>query len=124
MDRGRLQRRFYAGSDADRRSVLKVESAFLWAIEAPSPKMRAGSCIDQLGGDAHALTRIAHRAFEHVVNAELPPDLLHVGRLGFGCKTRLTGDDKEPADPRQRGGNLLHHPVREILLLRVATDVL
>ncbi len=82
--------------------------------------MRAISCIDKLGSDAYAATCIAHRAFEHVVHAELAVDRLHVHRLPFVRKTRIAGHDKEPGDPRKCGDNLVHHTLSEIFLLRIA----
>jgi hypothetical protein len=43
--------------------------------------MRAAKGIDQLASDAHSTARFAHRAFEHVTDAELASDLLHVDCL-------------------------------------------
>jgi hypothetical protein len=74
--------------------------------------MRAGGRVDQLSGNAHPLAGPANRAFEHVANAELAPDLLHVDALCFVCKTRIAGEDEEPADARKRGNDFLDHAVR------------
>jgi hypothetical protein len=46
------------------RLVLEVEDIFERAVEPIGPEMRAGERIDQLRGDAHAIARFAHRAFE------------------------------------------------------------
>jgi hypothetical protein len=51
------------------------------------------------------------------------PTLLHVDELPFIRKTRITGDHEQPADPRQRGDDLLDHAVDEIVLLRVAAHI-
>jgi hypothetical protein len=85
--------------------------------------MRAGQRIDQLPGDAHLRSRLAHRAFQNIAHAELAPDLLHVDGAALVGEGRITGDDKEPADLRQRGDDLLDHAVGEIFLFRVAADI-
>jgi hypothetical protein len=86
--------------------------------------MRASQRIDQLSGDAHPRSRLAHRAFEHIAHAELATDLLHVNRLALVGKGRYAGDHEEPADAGERGDDLLDHAVREVFLLGVATHVL
>src|SRR5262249_45359553 len=102
---------------------LEVEDIFERAVEAVGPEMRTGCRVDQLPSDAHPLASLAHRAFEHVADAELTPDLLHIDRLALVGKGRIAGDDKEPTDARERGDDLLDHAVREIFLLRVATHI-
>ena len=59
-------------------------------------------------------------SFEHVTYSELAPDLLHIDGLAFVHKTRIAGDDEQPADAGERGDDLLDHAVGEIFLLRVA----
>src|SRR5712675_1455343 len=82
--------------------------------------MRAGCRVDQLTGDPHSLASPAHRAFEDVADTPFTADLLHVNRLSLVRKSRIAGDDKQPADAAQCGDDLLDHTVGEILLLRVA----
>ena len=110
--------------DADRDLVLQFEHVFDQAIEAVGPEVRAGFGLDQLSGDAHPVAALAHRAFEDVAHAKLAADLLHVRRLALVGKTRIAGDDEEPADAGERGNDFLDHAVGEILLLGVAADVL
>jgi len=86
--------------------------------------MRAVRRVDQLRGNAHAPACLAHRAFEDVADTQFAPDLLHIDRLALVRKTGVAGDDKEPADTRQRSDDFLDHAVREILLLGVAAHVL
>jgi hypothetical protein len=85
--------------------------------------MRIAGRVDQLTGDAHSVAGFAHRAFEDISDAKLAPDLLHIDRLALVRKTRIAGDDKQPADARQRSDDLLDHPVDEIFLLRVAAHI-
>ena len=86
--------------------------------------MHAGPGLDKLCGNAHAVARLAHRAFEHVANTELAADLLQVDRLALIRKARIAGDHKEPANAAERGDDLLDHAVGEILLLGIAAQVL
>ena len=63
--------------------------------------MSTGGGVDQLGGDAHAPACLAHQAYERVADAQIATDLFLVSRLALMCERRITGDDKEPADPRE-----------------------
>src|SRR6516162_2049974 len=48
------------------------------------------------------------------------PDAAALDGLALVSKSRIAGDDEQPADAGQRGDDLLDHAVGEILLLRVA----
>jgi len=85
--------------------------------------MRAALCVDQLRGDAHATASLAHRAFEHIADAQLAADLFHIDGLALVRKARIAGDDEEPADAGKRSDDLLDHAVGEIFLLRVAAHI-
>ena len=110
--------------DARRHLVLQIEDVLELAVEAVRPEMRAGCGIDELPGDAHPVCRLAHAAFEHVAHPELAADLLHVHGPALVGEARIAGDHEQPAHARQRGDDLFHHAVGEILLLRVAAHVL
>jgi hypothetical protein len=79
--------------------------------------------IDQLSRDAHAPTRPAHRAFKDIADAQFTSDLLHVDALALVGKTRISRDDKEPADAGECCDDLLDHAVGEIFLLWVAAQI-
>jgi hypothetical protein len=64
------------------------------------------------------------RAFEHIAHAQFARHLLHIDRTPFVGEARITRDDKQPADARQRRDDLLDHTVGEIFLFRVATHIL
>jgi len=64
--------------------------------------MRRAQRVNQLGGDPHATAGFAHRTLEHIADAELAPDLLHVDRLALVGEARIAGDDEEPADAAER----------------------
>src|SRR5262249_3788134 len=54
----------------------------------------------------------------------LASDLLHIDGFAFERKARVASDDEQPSEPRERGGDLFNHPIRKILLLRIAAHVL
>jgi len=79
--------------------------------------------MEPLRSDAHAPARFAHRAFEHVADAQLAPDLFHIDGLPFVGEARITGDHEQPPDARECGDYLLDHAIGEIFLLRVAAHI-
>jgi len=85
--------------------------------------MRAVSRIDQLSGDAHAVSALSHRTFEDIADTKLAADLLHIDRSALVRKARIARDDEEPADAGERRDNLLDHTVGKIFLLRVAAQI-
>src|SRR5215471_12794522 len=85
--------------------------------------MCPGARVDQLSGDADSTSALAHRAFKHVTDSELPPDLLHIDGLALVSEARITGGDEQPADAREGGRDLLDHAVSEIFLLRIAAQI-
>jgi hypothetical protein len=86
--------------------------------------MRPGLGLDQLCGDAYPVPTLAHRAFEHVADTKLAPHLLYIDRFSLVGETGIAGDDEQPADPAERGDDLLDHAVGEIFLLRIAAHIL
>src|SRR6478672_3286978 len=80
--------------------------------------------VDELSGNTQATTRLADAAFQHITHAKLASYLLDVYRLAFVSERRVTGDDKERLEPRKRRDDVLDHPIREELLLRVTAHVL
>src|ERR1700694_317814 len=86
--------------------------------------MSADRGVDELSSDPHPTTRLAHAAFEHVTDTQLTSNLLDVYGLAFVSEGRVTGDNEKRLEPRQRRGDVLHHPVGEMILLRVTAQVL
>ena len=101
FDLGLLELRRDGADHARRHLVLQIEDVRQVAIEAVRPEMRAGRGIDELAGDAHPAARLAHAAFEHVADAELAPDLLHVHRPALVGEARIARDDEQPAHARR-----------------------
>ncbi len=61
--------------DLPRQFVLDFEYVGEVAVEAVGPDVPAGGRIDQLGGDPYPVARLAHAAFQHIANAQLPGHL-------------------------------------------------
>ena len=58
--------------------VLEREDIVGAAVIPLGPDMGAGRCIDHLARHAHVAAGPAHAAFEHIPDAKLATDLLHV----------------------------------------------
>ena len=122
-----LRRRLDAAAqrrdDGRRHLVLDGKDVLQLAVVALRPDMRLGLAVDELHGDAHAIRRLAHAAFDHVVDAEVPRDLLQLHRLALVHEHGVAGDDEQVAEARQLGDDVLGQPVGEELLFRVAAHV-
>src|SRR5215470_11506134 len=120
----RLESGFDHSSDAQRDAILKVKYILHWTVKAISPQMGAADRINQLCGNAHAVSSFAHRTLQHVTYAEFSTDLLHIDRPPLVGEARIAGDHEEPADATERGDDLLDGAVREIVLPGIAAHVL
>src|SRR5512139_1680860 len=86
--------------------------------------MEAGRRVDELTRDANPTCRLSDAALEHVTHAQLTADLFDVDRLAFISETGIARDHKQPGNARKSGDDIFHHAVGEIVLLRVATQVI
>ena len=81
--------------------------------------------LDQLRADAHAIARMAHRAFEDVIHTQffanlidsLPGALILNGRRARDNSKALWLHLTEPRD------HFLGQPLAEVFLLRISTEV-
>ena len=87
--------------------VLEREHVREFAIEALCPEMVAGLRIDELRRSTDPVRRPAHASFEHVADAELASDLLHVERAPLVGECGVARDDEEPAIVRERRDDVL-----------------
>ena len=85
--------------------------------------MAAGGDVVELRGDAHAVAALAHAALDHIADAELLGDLLHMDGLALVDERRVARDHEEPAQLGQRGDDVLADAVGKIFLLRIAAHV-
>jgi hypothetical protein len=57
----------------------------------------AGGDVVELHRDAHAVADLAHAALNHIADAELLGDLLHMDGIALVDERRVARDDEEPA---------------------------
>ena len=103
--------------------VLDGEDVIESAVIALRPDMRAAGGIDQLRGDANAVSALADAAFQDISHAELLGRLPHVDRLALVDEAGIAGDDPQPRQLRQGRDNVLDQPVGKEILLLVAGHV-
>ena len=120
LDLGLLQRRRNQANDAGGDLILQPEHILQRAVEFIRPQMPARRRLDQLAGDANARSRFPHTAFQHIAHAEFAPDLFDIDGAALIGKARIARDHEQRFEPRQRGNDVLHHPVGEIFLLGIA----
>ena len=101
--------------------TAKMSPSF--AVVAFGPVMAAGRRVDELRADAQLLAGPAHAAFEHVADAKLARDLLHIDRAALVDERRVAGDDEQPADAGQPGDQVLGDAVGKILLIGIAAHI-
>ncbi len=103
--------------------VLHGEHVGEVAVVALRPDMAAGGDVVELRRDAHAVAALAHAALDHIADAELLGDLLHMHRLALVDERRVARDHEEPAQLGQCGDDVFADAVGKILLLRIAAHV-
>lgn len=110
-------------SDGARHFVLDHENVRHLPVVALRPEVCVARGVDQLRGDAHAISELAHAALEHVAGAQFPPDGLDVDRPPLVDESRIPGDHEQPRETRQVGDQVLGDAVAEVLLLRIVAEV-
>ena len=111
------------GDDGLRDLVLHRKNVSEIAVVAFAPDVAAGGGVVKLHGDAHAVAAFAHAALNHIADAKLLGDLLHVDGLALIGERRVARDHKEPAQLGQCSCDVLADAVGEILLLRIAAHI-
>jgi hypothetical protein len=85
--------------------------------------MAAGGAVDQLRGDPHAAAGLAHAAFEHMADLQLPRDLWHVDVLALEREGGIARGDPQRGDLGEVGDDVLGDAIGKILLLGIAAHV-
>ena len=109
--------------DVRRHVVLDGEDVGELPVEPLRPKVAAGGCVDELGGDPDPAAGLAHAPFEHMAHAEALADLADVDVLALERESRIAGDDEELRELRQRGDDVLGNAVGEIFLFGIPAHV-
>ena len=85
--------------------------------------MSASFRLDELGGNAHAVTSTANATLNDIADVEIVADLGGFHRLTLVGKCRIARDDHQFAELRHRGDQVLDDAVTEILLLRILAHI-
>ena len=124
LDFGLLQFGRDGAHHARRHLILQVEDILQHAIETLRPQMRSRAGIDELPGDAHLVSGLAHAALKHVADPQFAPHPLHIHGPALVCKARIARDHEQAMKALQGRDDLLDHTVGEKLLLEIAAHVL
>ena len=103
---------------------MQIEDVFEGTVVSVCPDVVACRDINELSGNANAITCLADAALQHVANAKLAADPLDIDSLAFVGETCITGDDEQRFRTRQSRDDVFHHAVGEIFLLGVSAHVL
>ena len=118
----RLKREVQRARDLLRDPGLHLEDLLQALVVLPRPEMAVVGHPDELRGDPHATDlpgRLLppHAAFEDVVDAELPADLLERLLAAPVLVGAGAGDHAEVGQPREAAGDLLGDAVGEVAVL-------
>jgi len=79
--------------------------------------------VEQLAHNPDPRAGLADAALEHVADAQLAADLLHVDGTPLVGEAGIAGDHEEGAHPAERGDDVLDQAIGEIFLLGVPAHV-
>ena len=85
--------------------------------------MIAGFSVDQLHVHPKAVAATLHRAFKHIADVQLAPELLHVNGFALERERGVARNDERATDARQVRGQALGHAIHKVVLLGIAADV-
>ena len=92
-------------------------------VKAARPKVRAGIDIDKLRRDAELVALTARAALDHIVNAELCPQLAYIGLLTAYGKSGVACNDLKLGVPGERRGHVFCQAIRKVRLIPAAAHV-
>src|SRR5262245_11347105 len=75
--------------------ILQLKYVLQGTIEAVRPNVAAGCRIDELPGEPHAISCLAHAPLEHVTHSEFARDLFHVDGPALVSEAGVPRDDKQ-----------------------------
>ena len=109
--------------DRPRDLAVKREDVAEVAVVAVAPEVLVGGGLDELRGDAHAVSGAQHRALDDGVHVQLARDLgKRLARVAVG-HARGSRDHAQLLDLREHRDQGLRHAIDEIFLLGIAREV-
>src|SRR5262249_4624084 len=96
---------------------------FQLAVVVLCPAVSSRRCIDQLGGNANAISSSPDAALQHVAHAQLASDLAYIDRPALVLEARIAGDDEKLAEPRQFRDDVFDDAVCEVVLLGIGGQI-
>lgn len=115
--------RVNGAGDSFRHLVLEIEDVREVSAKATGPDVPAGFSVDKLGGNPQPPARAPDAALDDVTHARVAPGLTGIHRASLVRKGAAARDDKERADTRECGGDVLDGAAGEVVLLRIAAHV-
>src|SRR5215471_18566474 len=103
--------------------VLKAQDVMAIAVVFFCPQVPAVFGIDELRRHSDPVSGFAHATFQHVSDAELTPNFAHIRGLTLPLEAGIASNDKQAAEPRQLGDDVLNNAVAKVFLLGISTHV-
>src|SRR6267154_3195657 len=105
---------FELGCDRLRELALEREDILQFAVVLLRPNLGVRLGVDELGVNPHAVARNLHASLQHVRNAQVAPDLLHVSILTpVDCDT-TAADDLQISHFAEIGQNIVLNTIGKI----------
>src|SRR3989442_1968891 len=102
---------------------LNLKDILQFSIVVLCPEMAFLVRIDELDADSHLRSRLPHAPLQHRPDLELGAYLLYGSLAALVFHDRGPGNHREFRNLRNRGDELLCHPIGKILVIRVRADV-
>src|SRR5262249_1470632 len=75
--------------------ILELKYVLQGTIEAVRPNVSAGCRIDELSGEPHAISCLAHAPLEDVTHPEFGRELFHIDGPALVSEAGISRDDKQ-----------------------------
>jgi hypothetical protein len=116
----------YLARDALHHGVLYSQQVFELPVVTLGPEVRLSLFLDELNGDAHAVSPATNTALDKVVRVQLSTDLFRRQIAAFVFRNSTVGYYSEsiPIELADLGNHFFSQAITEELLVGIATQVL
>ena len=118
------ERRAHAPGDFACDLALQVQHAPQWPLILFAPEVVIIEPIEQLYGHAHLIAVADYRPFDDAIGVEFSGDLLQMLAAMRVCHDRGAGEHLQRLHARDLGNELVGQTDREVVLRRVAGEIL